>query len=105
MTADTLDTQIVVRLTSDLREALEVDAEAHGRTLAQSVRHHLKHALAGNGSSGGAPDRKEGERAAGDAVPSPDPDSTPPGAHVHKFKASKGASGNVVKRCGCGEVR
>ncbi|HEV2928882.1 MAG TPA: hypothetical protein VGW74_09325 [Propionibacteriaceae bacterium] len=38
--------QIIVRVDADLRAALEADAEANGRTLAQSVRFHLRRALA-----------------------------------------------------------
>lgn len=38
-----LDHQIVVRIDRALRLALEADAEAHGRTVAQSVRFHLRH--------------------------------------------------------------
>jgi plasmid stability protein len=42
----TLTTQIVVRVDDDLRAALEADAAANGRTVAQSVRFHLRRALA-----------------------------------------------------------
>lgn len=40
-----LDRQIVVRVDDELADALGRDAEANGRTLAQSVRHILRRSL------------------------------------------------------------
>jgi len=47
MTARTrnLDVQIVVRVDSDMRDRLVTDANAHGRTVAQSIRFLLRQAL------------------------------------------------------------
>jgi hypothetical protein len=43
-----LTRQIVVRLDDDLYQALERDAEANGRTMAQSVRFKLRELAAAN---------------------------------------------------------
>lgn len=49
--------QIVVRVDADLHDRLVADAEAHGRTVAQSVRLYLRRALgARTDDSEGAPD-------------------------------------------------
>ena len=45
MSEPTLNKQIVVRLDDDLRAALEADAKANGRTLAQTVRFLLRKAV------------------------------------------------------------
>lgn len=39
--ADRMEKQVVVRVPDDLYAALVADAEANGRTVAQSVRYHL----------------------------------------------------------------
>lgn len=41
-----LTRQIVIRIDDSLYNVLAADAEANGRTIAQSVRHLLRHALA-----------------------------------------------------------
>lgn len=43
--AGDLTHQIVVRVTDEMHAALEADAEANGRTVAQSVRFHLRAVL------------------------------------------------------------
>lgn len=42
---DALANQLVVRVSRHLKDALERDASQNGRTLAQSVRFHLRRAL------------------------------------------------------------
>lgn len=45
MSAKALTHQLVIRVTPELHEALQRDADAHGRTVAQSVRFLLRKAL------------------------------------------------------------
>jgi predicted HicB family RNase H-like nuclease len=41
----TLTRQLVVRVSDEMHDALQRDADAHGRTVAQSVRFHLRRAM------------------------------------------------------------
>lgn len=41
----TLTHSLVTRYDDDLLAALEADAEANGRTVSQSIRHHLRRSL------------------------------------------------------------
>lgn len=47
----TLTRQVVVRLDGDLLDEVKADAARNGRTVAQSVRFHLRAALAAGGVS------------------------------------------------------